>query len=1508
MHKKRMDQEKGDNELKQHFSLTHPQKRIWYMEKIYPSTSLYNIGGPIRIKGAINFTILEDAINILIKRNEGLRLRFVEENGEVKQYVSNYGRVEFDFIDFSQYENSEEEFEKWVEKEARKPFVIENERLFYFALFRISDNDNGYLAKFHHIISDGWSINIMTEHICDTYMKLLNGEEINDNTEHSYIEYISNEKKYLLSDRFFKNKSFWNEKFKLLPDTFLNKSSDVIEGKRKTFKFETELSSKIKKFAADSKCSLNTFFITLYLIYLYKTTLQEDIVIGTPVLNRSGKKEKNMFGMFTSTMPFRFVIDEDLNITDTMTKVNEQLMECYFNQKYPYDLLVQDLELKKKGYDNLFNTCVNYYNTKLNSELNGFPIENVEFYNGNQIYSLQLVIKDWSYSGNLTLDFDYKVNDYSDKQIDDMYIRLLNLANYIIMNPSEKLRSLSLLSNDERKKLLYNFNATETLYPKDKTIYQLLEEQVEKTPDKAAISFNNIELTYRELNERANQLARYLVKKGVEEETIVGLLSTHSIEMVIGILGILKAGGAYLPIDCGYPSERISYMLKDSGSRILLTNLGLTNSAGFNGEIINLNNQSIYSGEVSNLEFANKPNDLVYVIYTSGSTGKPKGTMIEHQGLVNYIWWAKKMYVKNEDEVFPLYSSLAFDLTVTSIFTPLISGSRIIVYDDSKADEEYVLYRIMKESNATVIKLTPSHLSLLKDMDNRNSSVRRFIVGGEDLKVSLAKDIHESFSGNVDIYNEYGPTETAVGCMIHKYDYETDTRISIPIGGPADNVQIYILDKNLNPVPANTVGEMYISGDGVARGYLNKPELTQEMFVDNPFVYGRRMYKTGDLARFLSHGKIEFIGRVDQQVKIRGYRVEIGEIEKYLSSHEAIKDAIVIYLEDNNKYLCAYIVKKTKVSASELKDFLLKCLPDYMVPVHFIELDEIPLTINGKVNRELLPKPENDNIENVEFIEYRNEKEKNLINAICDVLNMKRVSVKQNFFHLGGDSIKAIQIASKLNDKGLKIKVKDILSNPVIEEMALCIEQSEGLAINQDHCEGSIGPTPIVTWFFSQGFANPNHYNQSVLLELKQDIETKKLEIILNELIKHHDSLRINYNSITGELFYNYEYLDKYYNIQEHDLTNLSYSMQVDRVEFLADELKSSFNIENEVLIKACVFKLGQHEKKLLITAHHLAVDGVSWRIILEDINTMVKQINNGQRIMLPSKTHSYQEWTKVIENYCDYEINKEKNYWGQILGKDFSFPTDYNLGEDAVDSSCTIAVQMGEDLTKCLLTKANSSYNTEPKDLLITSLLRTIKVFTGSEDIIIELEGHGRDDIFEGIDISRTVGWFTSLYPFYIKLKKENLSDQIKEVKEEIRKIPNKGIGFGILNYMSKALKGNDQKYIRFNFLGDFTSGHDNSTVNLLKDQLGSDYDKRNRLTCIIDINCFIVGGKLNVLLTYSKNKFSDNTMERYINSYINDLKTIIDHCCDKELVEFTPSDFDTVDITLEELDSLFN
>ncbi|MCX7920715.1 MAG: amino acid adenylation domain-containing protein [Clostridia bacterium] len=1490
------------------YPLTHAQKRVWYTENIYPDMSIHNIGGPIRIKGAIDFNKLEECINIFISRNEGLRLRFIEENGEVYQYVSDYEPIKLDFVDFSQYEQPETEFKKWVENEARKPFQFKNNRLFYFALFKISDNDNGYLAKFHHIISDGWSINIMTENISSVYMKFLNKEEINDTYEHSYIEYIEDEKNYLSSDRFIKNKLFWNEKFKPLPDEILKKSSDSLEGKRKTYELDLDLSSKIKKFAKDNKYSLNTFFVALYLFYLNKAIQQSDIIIGTPVLNRSGKKQKSIFGMFTSTMPFRFTIDEEATVLESITEINAQLKNYYFNQKYPYNLLVQDLELKKKGCDNLFDVCVNYYNTKLGSELNGSAIENLEFYNGNQIFSMQLVIKDWCSSGRLTLDFDYKVNDYTAEQIDDIYRRLINLTNQIVSNPCEKISTLSLIAESEKKELIYEFNNTNAEYPKDKVIYTIFEEHVDRTPNKIAVSYGDIKLTYRELNEKANQLARLLDKKGIGKDKIVGLLTLHSIETVIGILGVIKAGGAYLPIDPDYPAERVGYMLEDSGTDVLLTNYDVTDIGSFRGKIINLEDPSLYTGENSNLNKVNNTDDLVYVIYTSGSTGKPKGTMIEHQGLVNYIWWAKQMYVKNENEVFPLYSSLAFDLTVTSVFTPLISGNSIVIYRDN--EDEYVLYRIMKEKKATVVKLTPAHLALLKDLDNKNSSVKRFIVGGEDLKVNLAKSIHESFNGDIEIFNEYGPTETVVGCMIHKYDYENDVRASVPIGVPAHNVQIYILDNKNNPVPVGTIGEMFISGDGVARGYLNRADLTQRKFIENPFLSGKKMYRTGDLARFLNDGKIEYVGRSDHQVKIRGYRIELGEIEKHLENHPAIREAVVIDHNDVTigKYLCAYIVTKSDITPYDLKDYLSGNMPQYMVPTYFVELDEIPLTQNGKVNRASLPQPDLSENRNCEYVASRTEKEEVLIKHISEVLNIDRISVRDNFYHLGGDSIKAIQIASKLSNEGFKLKVKDIMAHPVLEELALCIEQTKSSVIDQSPCKGSIKSTPIATWFFSQSLAEPGHYTQSVLLKLDKGVSEESLNIVLNKLISQHDSLRINYNFATGELYYNEKHLNKDYSLEAHDLSALPKHNQYEEIARIGEGIKSSFDIENDILIKACLFNLGANGKHLLLTAHHLVVDGVSWRIILDDVYISLKQIENGLQLKLPLKTDSLQKWAEILEMYSTGEMYKEKEYWDEILNRKITFSVQNQQTDYYAEHNYELSVHIGEEETQMLVLNANTPYNTEPKDLLIAALARALNEIWGNEEVVIELEGHGREDIFENIDVTRTVGWFTSIYPVHIKMNVNDLPSHIKGVKEQLRSIPNNGIGYSILKHLAGCLKDDREKYIRFNFMGDFGNAFKNEFFELLDRHSGNEVSKKNQLTCLLDINCIIIDGRLKISIAYSRDKFTDTTITELIDKYSDNLKEIIGHCCNKETVEFTPSDFDAAEISQDELELLFS
>jgi len=1474
------------------------------MDKVNSNSPLHNIGGCLKIYEGIDIDKLRETINITVKENEGLRLRVTEKDGQPVQYIYDFKKENINFLDFSSYEMPRSVHQKWAEDLFKRNFVLKDNKLYYFAIYKISEKEYGVILSIHHIISDGWSISLIQKQICDIYSKLTKNETIYVDESYSYVDFIKDEKEYLNSDRFIKDKNFWNEKFNSAPKEFLYKTSNSLEGKREFFNIDSDLSRKIKRFVEEEKCSLNTFFIAILLIYINKTTYKKDLVIGTPVFNRVGMKQKGMVGMFTSTVPFRFTLDTELHIKNLMKLINRGLKICFLSQKYPYDLLIKDLGLGKKGYDSLFKMSVNYYNSKYVNNINGVTVEVQEYYSGNQSYSLQLTVNEWR-DNNITLNFDYKTSEYSVQEIQVMHHSMINIIKEILIKENVEVKDIKLLSEEEINHKIYTINSTNSNYP-NKTVCELFEEQAIKTPQKVALEFKSEILTYKELNEKSNQLANYLSKNGVKKNSIVGIMSTHSIELIIIILGILKAGGTYLPIDRSYPIERINYMLNDSESLMLLTNFEVEDEIKFIGNITNIKDVDLNLYSKENLSKINWLKDLVYIIYTSGSTGRPKGVMIEHQNLTNYIWWAKKIYLKDENEVMALYSSISFDLTVTSIFAPLISGNQIVIYDTNET--EFVLYKILRENKATVVKLTPAHLTLLKDMDNSNSNIKRLIVGGEDLKVSLAKEIYNSFGENIEIYNEYGPTETAVGCMIYKYNEEKDGGISVPIGYPADNVQVYILDNDFNVAPVGIVGELYVGGDGVARGYLNRKDLTYERFIENPFINGRKMYKTGDTARYLENSVIEYVGRIDSQVKIRGYRVELFEIEKYLLENECVKDAVVVFKEDplGNKLLSAYIVSKKVVTVIELKSELLKLLPKYMVPTNFIFLEKLPLTVNGKINYELLP---NSILIEKEFVKYKTYMEKELVKAMEEILGIENISMKDNYYQLGGDSIKAIQISSKLKNAGLDIKVKDILNHDFIEEIAATVELNKSnRTIGQDKCEGNIHNTPIIEWFFNEKFFNESSYNQYILLECHDILDINKVTIAATKLVEHHDALRINYNKESGELYYNNEHLNKPYHVKHFDLMEYSYDEQKKEIRKISDTLKVNIHLENSLLFNLTVFNLGDDRQVLLFTAHHIIIDGFSWRIILNDFVTILNQLENNKDINLPMKTHSFKEWSEQLQDYRTNDFEEEKGYWNSISDKNYNYPVDFDGDKDIVKTSSVLSYELDKDTTNDLMKKVNEIYNIDFNEVLIIALALTINKSTNEEDIVIELERHGRENVNNYIDISRTVGWFTSIFHANFKINYEKIDSNIKSIKEQLRTIPNKGFNYSILKFLNHELREADNKYIRFNYLGDFDNIISEESLKIDNIEFGLDSDNENSLTALMDVEAIIANKKLKISITYSNKTFKNETIQRFIDTYIETLKLILDHCINKSYKEFTPSDFDALDISQEDLDNLLN
>ena len=1019
------------------YELSSAQKRIYISCSLKKGTIEYNECHKILIEGGLDRFRLEDAFRKFINRHESLRTGFHITNGNLVQQI-------YDEVDFKMtYIKARPEEAENIEEGFVKAFDLSNPPLMRVTLVETGEKSFILLLDVHHIIIDGYSFAIMIDEI----QALYKGKEL-EPLRLQYRDFSEWQNSFLKSQAIRTQEEYWINQFQgELP--VLNLAADhnrpavqSHNGKKRYFTLKPQTVKRLKDMCSQTETTLFMILYAAYNVLLHRYSGQEDITVGVPVLGRRHADLKNMIGMFVNILPIRTYPKSNDKFDKYLSAVKESVIKALENQDYQYEYLVEKLDIPKDiSRNQLFDTSFamqNIYMPEIRLDDLRFKRSRID----NHVSKFDISLSAMEIDDQIEFEVEYCTDLFEEDTIIRFEGHLKNIIEDILDNPQKTITDINLLDEEEKTKILYEFNNTEADYPRDMTIHQLFEMQAERTPDEVAIEFEGRRLTYRELNVRANQLAWVLRSKGIKPDTIAGIMIEHSPEMIIGILGILKAGGAYLPIDQNYPDERIMYMLEDSGARILLTQYAYKDKLEFGGEIIDLEDAKLYKGETASPVNVNCPGDCAYMIYTSGSTGKPKGVMVEHKGLVNYIVWADKVYIRGDRITFPLYSSLSFDLTVTSIFAPLISGNRIVIY--RQAANEITIRKVFEENRVNLVKLTPSHLQLVADMDNGKSSIKRLILGGEDLKTELARDIYNSFHGDIEIYNEYGPTETVVGCMIYKYDIEKDVKTSVPIGIPADNTQLYITDKYLKPVPIGVAGELCISGDGVARGYINKPEMNAEKFVPNPFAAGKRMYRTGDLAKWNTDGNMEYLGRIDHQVKIRGFRIELNEITSELLKYKGVSDAAVLAKEDKNgkRYLCAYVVGDIELEVSDLKAHLRKQLPLYMIPSYFVKLDQMPLTQNGKVNTKELERIEINNNPTIETAKSAGEIQDGLISILKSVLNLNDVRAEDHFFELGGDSLQTIRLTQEIYDYfNIEISYVEVYKYPTIIDLGELISQ-----------------------------------------------------------------------------------------------------------------------------------------------------------------------------------------------------------------------------------------------------------------------------------------------------------------------------------------------------------------------------------------------------------------------------------------------------------------------------------
>ncbi len=1020
---------------KTYYSLTKAQESILIIEKFFPGTSFVNVCATVILKEKIDHRLFNKALNIMLDHNEALRTRITRQNGEQAQYFEEHQEEELPLLDFSTG-NGYTDYRHWEKQISRQAFEFYDAKLYYFALVRLTESDSAFYIKCHHITLDAWSIILLANQVLENYCRLKDGLIPGKKMKTTFVQHILKEQQYLSSSRFAKDRDFWQEIIAKCqePTLFEKRKANSTKAKRKNIPLPPDMSALINKFCQEYKVSPFIIFASALGIYLAKTKGKDHIVVGAPFLNRSGIKEKNTIGMFINNVPIVIEIDLTKDYLAFLDNLASEWMKLLRHGSYPYVNILRDYREKHGVTGRLYDVTLSFQNAK-------FDVQNIEFntewhFNDEEINPLSISINDRENEGIFHLDYDFSTDALTEQEIEEMNRGVINLLQEALNNPNKDIGTLSILSASEKHLLLEDFNSTEYPYPAEKSIVQLFREQVAAHPRDIALVFEDNELTYSEVDKKSNQLASFLIAQGVRRQEIVALKVGRSFNMVIGILGILKAGAAYLPLDPHYPQDRIAYMLADSNARFILTD-NSNKGKQYAARVINLEAPEVWKMADSEIDIPISPSDLAYVMYTSGSTGLPKGVMIENKAVNNFVHGMSEAVGLSSGTILSL-TTISFDIFFLETILPVLMGMKVVIADEMEVNDPSLLLDLIERYGVQVLQATPSRMKIILNDSNDTTVLNKLetiLVGGEAFPESLLRDLKKVTQA--EIYNMYGPTETTIWSTTKRLD-NTDL---INIGRPIANTLIYILDQHGMPLPVGVPGEIYIAGDGVARGYYNKPGLTAERFLLNPYKSNSVMYKTGDLGKWLANGELEFIGRNDNQVKIRGYRIELGEIEKCLLKIEQIKEAIVIGQESKSKrtYLCAYLIG-TKLSVSQLRHHLAAYLPDYMIPARFVWLESFPYTPNGKIDRKTLSGLENrEEYQDSDYQAPRDKIERTLALVWSEVLETGPVGIDDDFFSLGGDSLAILEVLSGVLSDHWMVNAQDFYEYPTIRKLAAIV-------------------------------------------------------------------------------------------------------------------------------------------------------------------------------------------------------------------------------------------------------------------------------------------------------------------------------------------------------------------------------------------------------------------------------------------------------------------------------------
>jgi amino acid adenylation domain-containing protein/non-ribosomal peptide synthase protein (TIGR01720 family) len=1474
--------------------LSFAQQRLWFFSRLESGSTAYNIGGVLRFEGRLDMDSLRHGLDQVYSRHAALRTVFREHDGLAQQAVLPTGCMPLEIIEL---EGGAEQVEALAREFIEGDYDLTRGPLVRCALYRLGNNSHALAVGMHHIISDAWSVRVLLEEMAEFYRaRLQNRQPFMTPQPLQYSEYAVGQREWLDSEAGAQQMAFWRERLggeqpplSLTPD-YPHNAQAARRAAYRTLQVEPALVARLSDLAKANGATLFTVLLAALQLQLARLSGQREVRIGVPVAGRA-KGFERLVGFFVNTLVLKAEPRPELLVTEWLEQTRTGLKQAQANQEMPFERLVEELAPSRSlGQQPLFQVAFNYrrQHPLAANWLPGIETQLAELPSSQIPFDLALdAVRDRG--DELSINFAYAADLFAESSIERLIAGFLEVLDGFASQSQAALAEVALVTAPELVQL-NEWNAPRQGFDASRLLPVLIAEQAHLRPDAIALVHGSERISFAELESRSNRLANMLVAHGVQPESRVGVSLQRGNAMIVAMLAVLKAGGAFVPLDPDYPRERLGYMIEDSGLQWLITSSDLAERLplGEGVEPLYVDQLGLCAFESSAPSVKLHPLNLAYLIYTSGSTGQPKGVAVNHLGLSMHVQTIGQRYGMTPDDVELHFASISFDGALERWTVPLAFGSRLVIRDQELWSAEKTC-QVIADEGVTISCLPPSYAQQLLDWvesQNLKLPVRSWTLGGE----AFTRETYERLQKVLQpqrIINGYGPTETVVTPLIWEaFPGDSFEAAYAPIGNPVGPRSLYVLDAELNLLPIGVAGELYIGGEvGLARGYFQRPELTAERFLPDPFGQaGERMYRTGDLVRWREDGTLDYLGRVDHQVKIRGFRIELGEIESQLLTLDGVQEAAVIARETpTGKQLVSYVVAKGSTDANALRAELAKVLPDYMVPAQIIALAKLPLTPAGKLDRAALPEP---TWQSQSYEAPQTDNECILAAIWADVLGVERVGRQDHFFELGGDSIVALQVVSRARQQGLGLTPKDLFQQQTLAQLAGVARLVAAPLAEQGPVTGAAPLLPIQARLLArEGLAPCNQY---LLLELAEPLSAGQLEQALQALVQHHDALRLRFEQHDGQWQ------------QVHASETGSPLLQ--QVELAIgedpqphyDAAQRSIDPASAAHLRALYLTQPGQADRLLLSIHHLVVDGVSWRVLLEDLQRACLQLASGLAVQLPAKTSAFKTWG---ERLAGWNVDAQLPYWQAQQAAGGELPL---LSSDAGSEGTRERLELSLDagFTRDLLQAGQQAYRLRADELLLTALSRVLCSWSEQPTLCVHLESHGRTPLFDDIDLSRSVGWFTSLYPLLLQPEAE-LAASLKAIKEQLRAVPDLGLGYGLLRQREQLDERAPQ--LLFNYLGQFDEG--GNGLRLVEGGLWREADAP--LDAPLVINAEQRGGALHLHLDFNPQQLARPTLEGLLARLQDELRAIAQHC-QKTPASLTPCDVPLAGLSQAELDAL--